>query len=136
MKAGKPTYTYNFLGLQRFNIAASQPIVAGKARIRFEFTYDGGGPGKGGTGTILVDGEKVAEGRIEHTQPFIFSIDDTADVGMDKGTPVTEDYKEGENTFTGKIHSITIDLKEIKAVNAEVEQHAVSEAHIRKMLAE
>ena len=53
LKDGKPTYTYNFLGLQRFTIAAKKPVPAGKATIRYEFAYDGGGLGKGGTGHDL-----------------------------------------------------------------------------------
>ena len=57
-------------------------------------------------------------------------------MGVDEGTPVTEDYKEGNNKFTGKINSVTIDLKEMKAANAETEQHVVSEAHTRKQLAD
>ena len=68
MKDGKPTYTYNFLGLQRFTVAGPSPLPAGKAYIRFDFVSDGGGMGKGGLGTILVNGEKVVEERIEHTQ--------------------------------------------------------------------
>ena len=135
-KDGKPTYTYNFLGLQRFDIVASQPTAAGKATIRFEFSYDGGGVGKGGLGTIVVNGGKVAEGLIEHTQCCAFSLDESADVGMDEGTPVTEDYKERDNKFTGTIHKVTIDLKEMKAANAEAETRAVREAHARKTLAE
>jgi hypothetical protein len=55
-----------------------------------------------------VNGEKVAEGRIENTVPFIFSADETEDVGEDLGTPVTEDYKEGDNKFTGTIEKITL----------------------------
>ena len=136
MKDGKPTYTYNFLGLQRFNIAAAQPLPAGKATIRFEFSSDGPGMGKGGIGTILVNGQKVAEGRIEHTQCCFFSADEGADVGVDEGTPVTEDYKESNNKFTGKINSVTIDLKEMKAANAEAEQQTMREAHARKQLAD
>jgi arylsulfatase A-like enzyme len=136
MKDGKPVYTYNFLGLQRFSVSASQPLQAGKAAIRFEFAYDGGGMGKGGVGTLLVNGQKVAEGRIEHTQPFIFSADETADVGQDDATPVTEDYKEGDNKFTGKIHKVTIELKDMKAAQTETEQQAVREAHARKTLAD
>ena len=62
--------------------------------IRYEFNYDGGGLGKGGTGTIFVNGEKVAEGRIDRTQGYVFSADEGADVGVDGETPVTEDYKE------------------------------------------
>jgi arylsulfatase len=134
MKDGKPIYTYNFLGLQRFNVAAAQPLPAGKATIRFEFASDGPGMGKGGIGTIFVNGQKVAEGRIEHTQCCIFSADEGADVGADDGTPVTEDYKEGNNKFTGKINSVTIDLKEMKSASTEAEQQAVHEAHARKRL--
>src|SRR4029077_989693 len=103
MKDGKPTYTYNFVGLQRFNVTATSALPAGKATIRYEFESDGPGMGKGGVGTILVNGQKVAEGRIEHTQCCAFSADEGADVGMDDGTPVTEDYKEHDNKFTGRI---------------------------------
>jgi arylsulfatase len=136
MKDGKPTYTYNFLGLQRFTVAASQPVAAGKTTIRYEFASDGPGMGKGGIATILVNGQKVAEGRIERTQCCFFSADEGADVGVDEATPVTEDYKEGNNKFTGKINSVTIDLKEMKAADAGVEQHVVSETHARKTLAD
>ena len=58
LKDGKPTYTYNFLGLQRFTIAAKTPVPAGKATIRYEFAYDGGGLGKGGAGTIFVNDKR------------------------------------------------------------------------------
>jgi len=114
MKGGRPVYTYNFLGLERDNVAATHAVPAGKATIRFEFAYDGGGLGKGGLGTIYVNDKKVAEGRIERTQPLIFSADETADVGVDDATPVTEDYKAYENAFTGKIIKITIAVKEMK----------------------
>jgi hypothetical protein len=136
MKDGKPTYTYNFLGLQRFTVASSQPLPAGKATIRFEFASDGPGMGKGGVGTILVNGQKVAEGRIEHTQCCFFSADEGADVGMDEATPVTEDYKEGDNKFTGAIYKVMIELTAMKAASPEEEQQAVREAHVRKQLAD
>ena len=68
LKDGKPMYAYNFLGLKTYKIASAKALPAGKATIRFEFVYDGGGPGKGGTGTLLVNGKKVAEGRIDKTQ--------------------------------------------------------------------
>jgi arylsulfatase len=111
-RAGKPTYVYNFLGLQRFTVAAPQPLPAGKSTVRFEFAYDGGGLGKGGVGTLYVNDKKVAEGRIERTQPAIFSADETADVGMDDATPVSEDYKSSDSKFTGKILKVTVDVKE------------------------
>ena len=92
-----------------------QAIPAGKATIRFEFAYDGGGLGKGGLGTLFVNDKKVAEGRIERTQPMIFSADETADVGEDDATPVTEEYKAYDNKFTGKILKVTVDVKEMGA---------------------
>ncbi len=111
LKDGKPSYTYNFLGLDRTTITAAEPLPAGKATIRFVFDYDGGKPGSGGTGTIEVDGRKVAEGRIERTELNVFSIDDGADVGLDGGTPVIEDYTGPDNRFTGTIRGVTIELK-------------------------
>jgi arylsulfatase len=112
VKDGLPAYDYNFLGLQRHSIASSKPLAPGKHTVRFDFAYDGGGPAKGGTGTLLVDGEKVAEGRIPVTQPGMFSADETADVGIDLGTPVVEAIgAEAKSRFTGRIPKITIDVK-------------------------
>jgi arylsulfatase A-like enzyme len=111
VKDGKPTYAYNFLGLSKYKVTAPGPLPEGKVTIRYEFAYDGGGPGKGGKGTIFVNGEKVAEGRIDRTQGYAFSADEGADVGLDGETPVTADYKQGDNKFTGKINKVTVDLK-------------------------
>ena len=102
LKDGKPTYCYNFVGLQEYKVSAPQALAAGKATIRMNFDYDGGGIGKGGTATVMVNGEKVASGRIEHTQAMAFSGDETAGVGVDDATPVTTDYKERDNAFTAK----------------------------------
>jgi hypothetical protein len=110
LEGGKPTYTYNWLGLQRYTVAAKQALPAGNATIRFEFAYDGGGLGKGGTGTLLVNGKEIAAGRIDRTQCCAFSADEGADVGADEGTPVTEAYKV-PFMFTGTIAKVTIDLK-------------------------
>jgi arylsulfatase len=110
-KEGKARYTYNWVGLERFTISADKPLPAGKATIRFEFAYDGGGLGKGGQAAIFVNGEKAAVGRIERTNGLMFSADETADVGIDDATPVTEDTPEGRNRFNGRIHSVTVDLK-------------------------
>ena len=60
--------------------------------LRYAFLYDGGKPGAGGTEIIYVNGKKVAEGKIAKTQPYMFSTDDAADVGMDEGTPVDAEY--------------------------------------------
>ena len=108
MKDGKLKYCYNWLDRDRYTVESKDPLPAGKATVKFGFTYDGGGVGKGGTGALYVNDQKVGEGRIEKTHPFVFSADDTEDVGEDLATPVTEDYKEGDNKFTGKIDKVTI----------------------------
>ena len=122
LKDGKPMYTYNFLGLKAYKVAGPKALPAGKATIRYEFTYDGGGLGKGGAGVIFVNGQKVAEGRIEQTQGFAFSADEGADVGLDGETPVTDDYKEGANTFTGKIQKVVIEVGPVKVGAADLEE--------------
>jgi arylsulfatase len=110
-KDGVPAYDYNFLGLQRFTIAATEPLAPGKTTIRFEFAYDGGGLARGGTGTLYVDDKKVAEGRVERTQPMVFSADETADVGIDLATPVVEAIgAEARSRFTGRIPKVTIEV--------------------------
>ena len=67
--------------------------------------------GAGGQGTLYVNDKPAGEGRIEHTNAAIFSADETADVGHDDATPVTEDYRERDNKFNGKIERVTIELK-------------------------
>jgi arylsulfatase len=137
LKDNKPTYTYNFLGLQRFTIASQTPVPAGKATIRYEFAYDGGGLGKGGVGKIFVNEKKVAEGQIEHTQPMIFSADEGADVGEDGETPVVEDYGiRAPYKFTGKINKVTIDLKEMKTAEKAEENKLRAEAAKKKALSD
>ena len=64
----------------------------GEHQLRMEFTYDGGGLGKGGDVTLYVDGDKVGEGRVEHTVPMVFSADETTDLGRDSATPVSDDH--------------------------------------------
>jgi arylsulfatase len=116
VKDGVPAYDYNFLGLERTTIAAADPLQPGKATIRFEFAYDGGGLAKGGEGTLYVNDKKVAEGRIERTQPMIFSADETADVGIDLATPVVETIgSEAASRFTGHIPSVTVEVAEVKS---------------------
>ena len=114
-------------------------VPAGKATIRYEFAYDGGGLGKGGMGTIFVNGKKVAEGRIERTQPMIFSADEGADVGEDGETPVVEDYGiPAPYQFTGKIDKVTIEVKEMKQADkaAEARASAAAEAAHKKAMAD
>lgn len=114
MNNGKPAYTYNYFGLQRYTVEATTAVNSGDAEIRLEFAYDGDGTGKGGMAKIFVDGEMVAEGRVEKTIPAVFSADETADVGKDDATQVADlvfaDVKDSE--FTGHIDKVVISIPE------------------------
>ena len=85
--------------------------MPGKATIKLEFAYDGNGRGKGGTSAIYINGKKVGSGRVERTNPNVFSVDDAADVGVDEGTKVSSAYKERDNKFTGKIEKVLVEVK-------------------------
>jgi arylsulfatase len=115
MKDGKPAFIYNFLGLEHYVISSSKKLPQGAVTLKFDFAYDGDGLGKGGDLTIYVDGKSVANGRIEKTQPNIFSADETADVGLDNQTPVAVNENIGygpvETKFTGSIKKVIIDIE-------------------------
>ncbi len=109
---GRLTFCYNF-PTDRYYVRAEQPLAEGEVTVQYQFDFDGGAPGAGGSGTLLVDGEVVAEARIDKTIPFIFSADETMDIGKDSGSPVTDEYVSGaENAFTGRIKWVQIDLED------------------------
>ena len=121
-KGGKPVYCYNLLGLQRFKVEGDSAIPPGEHQVRMEFAYDGGGLGKGGTVSLYVDGDPVGEGRVEGTVPMIFSADETADIGSDTASPVSDDYGPTDNAFNGSVLWVQIDLGE----DAEDADHLIS----------
>jgi hypothetical protein len=108
-KDGAARFVYNLLGMSEFITGATRPIPAGEHQVRMEFAYDGGGLGKGGNVTLYYDGDKAGEGRVQATQPLIFSADETTDIGDDFGMPVSSDYA-GVSKFNGKIDLVQIDL--------------------------
>jgi arylsulfatase A-like enzyme len=110
LKDSKPEFTYNFLGLERYVVASSQKLPTGPVTVKLDFVYDGKGLGRGGKATLFANGKAVADGRIEKTQPNIFSADETADVGLDNQTPVAEGIGYGPEAtrFGGKIHQVTV----------------------------
>jgi hypothetical protein len=81
---GRPRYCYNLFGMARFRV--------------------------GGAVTLHLDGEQVAEGRVDGTVPMIFSADETADVGQDTGTTVSDDYSSEGSRFAGTIEWVQIDI--------------------------
>jgi arylsulfatase len=125
VKGGKPKFAYNYLGAVT-TIASDEGLPAGPVTVGYDFAYDGGKPGSGGTGTLSINGKQVASGRIERTIPFLFGAE-TADVGMDLYTPVTPDYKKGDNKFTGTINKVTINLKRMSDANEQAAKAADNE---------
>jgi arylsulfatase len=121
-KEGKPKYCYNFYGVNRYTVAGTATIPPGTHQVRMEFAYDGGGLAKGGTVTLYVDGQKAGEGRVEQTEPMVFSADETCDVGFEAGSPVTDDYPTAGGTFSGEVNWVEIDVDK----DAEDLDHLIS----------
>ncbi len=109
LKAGRPTFVYNYLGVERPSFSGDTPLGKGKATVGVRFDYDGGGMGKGGTVTLTVDGATVASGRLERTVPIQFSITEGLDVGMDNGSAVDWTYRLPFH-FTGRIEEVTVEV--------------------------
>ena len=109
-KDGKAKFVYNVLGIHEFTTEANAPIPAGNHQVRVEFAYDGGGLAKGGDVALYHDGDQVGDGRVEMTQPMVFSADETTDIGYESGTTVTADYTAATSRFTGKLHWVQLDL--------------------------
>ena len=107
---GRARFTYNVLGIQQFTITAEEPVPSGTHQVRMEFAYDGGGLAKGGDVTLYHDGAVAGSGRVEATQPMIFSADETTDVGYESGTAVSPDYTPQSSRFTGRINWVQIDV--------------------------
>jgi arylsulfatase A-like enzyme len=123
VKNGKPKYCYNFLGLEYYFVEGKQALPAGQHQVRMEFTYDGGGLAKGGTVTLYVDGDKAGQGRVERTEPFLFSADETCDLGVDDASAVSPDYTPETSRFTGVVNWVEIDIDEA----AEDLDHLITE---------
>jgi arylsulfatase A-like enzyme len=102
LKDGCPTFCYNLFGLERAYVRGTTAVPVGDHQIRAEFAYDGGGPGKGGTVTVLTDGVAIGSGRVEHTEPIGFGAV-YSDVGRDAIAQVTDEYPRRGNGFTGTI---------------------------------
>ena len=106
---GKPVFHYNFVDVARFDVAGKEPLAPGKHTVEMQFAYDGGGIGRGGMATVIVDGKPAAKGRVERTIPIRITLDETLDIGEDCGTPVNLTY-DVPFRFEGEIENVTIEL--------------------------
>ena len=110
VKNGKLKYCYNFYGMERYYVESTSKMPPGQHEVRMEFAYDGGGLAKGGAVSLYIDGAKCGEGRVEKTEPMVFSADETCDVGFGAGSPVTYDYGTRNNKFIGEVNWVEIDI--------------------------
>jgi hypothetical protein len=110
VREGRAKFVYSLLGMQEFVTEAKEEVTSETHQIRVEFAYDGGGLGRGGDVTLYYDGRDVGSGRVDQTQPMIFSADETTDIGYESGTTVTPDYTARTSRFTGRINWVQIDL--------------------------
>ncbi len=128
---GKPVFSYNLLQLLMPRWAGDQTLTAGKHTIEFDFTYDGPGIAKGGTGVLRVDGADVHTLKIGHSIPFLIPADETFDVGIDTRTGVNDlDYKVPFH-FNGKIDKVTFKLgpSQLTPGDQKKVQKAAAKAH-------
>jgi arylsulfatase len=107
---GRAKFVYNVLGIHEYATEADEPIPAGHHQVRMEFAYDGGGLAKGGDVSLYYDGQSAGSGRVDATQPLVFSADETTDIGHETGTTVTPDYTAATSRFTGRIHWVQLDV--------------------------
>jgi hypothetical protein len=128
VKDGKLTYIYNFLGLEKFLIPSTQAVPSGKHQLRMEFAYDGGGLAKGATVTLFIDGKAVGEGRVDRTVPAVFSADETSDVGIKRGSPITPDMPAQKSAFNGSIEVVVIET------SGEDTDHLLNREEIMNMI--
>jgi arylsulfatase len=130
---GKPVFTYNLLDLKRTRWEGGvgshdlmgDSLSEGKHTIVFDFTYDGPGIAKGGSGVLKVDGKVLATEKLEHTIPFLIPADETFDVGVDLRTPVDDSYQVPFR-FTGKIDKLTVKLGPSQLADADQQKAAVA----------
>jgi arylsulfatase len=111
VKNNKPVFVYNYLGIDIYKITGKSSLPSGKSSIKLDFAYNGGKPGAGGTATLYVNETSVGSTKLNKTEPGIFSADETANVGRDKETMVSNDYSLESSKFNGKIERVVINLK-------------------------
>jgi arylsulfatase A-like enzyme len=134
---GKPVFTWNLVDLKRVKWESPEELSAGKHTLEFDFKYDGlgmatlafnnmSGVGRGGNGTLKVDGKVVAQQKMERSLPFILAWDENLDIGSDTGTPVDDQDYQVPFAFTGKLNKVTlkIDRPELSPADIKMLQQA------------
>ena len=128
-KGGKLKYCYNFLGLQHTYIEGTTVLPSGTHQVRMAFDYDGGGSAKGATISLYLDGDKVGEGRVEQTLPLVFAVNDTCDIGHQRGSLVTHDYGR-DNAFSGNVNWVQLAIEDTDDADNYVSREQLFKAYL------
>jgi arylsulfatase len=115
-------------------------LSPGKHTLVFDFEYEGlgeatlaydvlSGIGRGGMGTLSVDGAVVATQKMERTIPLLMPLDDAFTIADASGPPLVDEEYQMPFPFTGKLNGVTItvappvlteeDKKKLEAANRD-----------------
>ncbi len=125
---GKPVFNYNMLILAQYQWVGADALTPGKHTLVFDYTYDGPGIGKGGTGVLKVDGKVVATAKQANSIAFLQVADETFDVGVDTRTGVNDKDYQVPFPFNGKLNKLTITLGPLQLLPAEQKKAAAAAA--------
>jgi arylsulfatase len=107
---GRPVFTWNLVGLERVKWQGKEALAPGKHTLVFDWKYDGPGLGKGGTGTLKVDGKVADSHPMPKSLPIAVAWDETFNVGQDTATSVDVQDYQVPFRFTGTIEKLTVTL--------------------------
>jgi arylsulfatase len=107
-------YTYNYLGIDRFQLASDATIGAGRHELRFEFEPTGKpdiahGKGSPGKAQLYVDGKLAATGDLPVTIPLTIGITDGLVCGRASGAPLAPELGT-PFAFTGELEKVVVDV--------------------------
>ena len=127
---GKPVFNYNMLILAQYQWVGTDALTPGKHTIVFDYTYDGPGIAKGGSGVLKVDGKVAATGKQANSIAFLQVADETFNIGVDTRTGVNDKDYQVPFAFNGKIDKLTVKLgpSQLAAADQKAVQEGVARA--------
>ena len=129
LQKGKLVGVHNYIGLERYRVVSTENVPTGKVTLTLDFKYDGGGMGKGGTLTLLANGKRIGQGRVEKTAGAKYSLYEGQDIGEDSGSPVDFSYTPPFR-FSGKLERVTVELKAEPATSSAFPPQAIQDPEV------
>ena len=118
-------YAYNCYGRDLTTVSSDHPLTPGRHRVIMDWTFHGSAPGGPAQVTLSIDDQPVGNGGLDRTTAFYFAFDETFNVGVDRGSPVTDAYPAVDNSFTGAIGRVRVELAEEDREIAEQRAQAI-----------